>query len=40
MTNTDSNGQSLPKEPPVAGEEIETLLGALEWQRPGQLQLL
>jgi uncharacterized damage-inducible protein DinB len=33
MTNTDSNGRSWPTEPPVAGDEIETLLGALERQR-------
>src|SRR5215204_3387257 len=35
MTNPDSSGQNLPKEPPVAGDEIETLLGALERQRSG-----
>jgi hypothetical protein len=33
MTNPDWNGQNLPTEPPVAGDEIETLLGALERQR-------
>ena len=33
MTNLDSNEQNLPKEPPVASNEIETLLGALERQR-------
>ena len=33
MTNPDSNGHNLPTEPPVAGDEIETLLGALERQR-------
>jgi Protein of unknown function (DUF664) len=33
MTNNDSNEQNMPNEPPVAGDEIETLLGALERQR-------
>ena len=33
VTDPDAHGQSLPQEPPVAGDEIETLLGALERQR-------
>jgi uncharacterized damage-inducible protein DinB len=33
MTNHDSDGLGLPKGPPVAGDETETLLGALQRQR-------
>jgi hypothetical protein len=33
MDNEDAVGRRLPSEPPVAGDEVDTLLGALERQR-------